>query len=257
MVPDRIANMVSKSLVLLLRPQTEQDYELLLEMYHRFDSIRNLPYVLTPHITLYYYKPGMLDGDRLGAAVDYAQISPEEKMGFDFFPEGLTAQSFLDMQTYMDVPTRICFCCDGGLNRSVLAANILTHLAKKRNIPMIGYARSAFSNTQGRPVPQQVWETLEKHGIQPDKSYTFARYLEYDEVSHYSAFAAITGGAMSRFEQIHLSEKSVHRISSFFFGVRDPEYGEITHEQAFTELYSRTEKLLDVFEADYRKHIRK
>ena len=32
MVSDRIVNMVSKSLVLMLKPQTEQDYELLQEM---------------------------------------------------------------------------------------------------------------------------------------------------------------------------------------------------------------------------------
>ena len=34
MVSDRIVNMVSKSLVLMLKPQTEQDYEVLLEAYH-------------------------------------------------------------------------------------------------------------------------------------------------------------------------------------------------------------------------------
>lgn len=39
MTADRIVNMVSKSLVLLLKPQTEQDYTLLLELYHNFDDI--------------------------------------------------------------------------------------------------------------------------------------------------------------------------------------------------------------------------
>ena len=52
MVADRIVNMVSKSLVLMLRPGTEEDFELLLEMYRRFDSVAALPYPLTPHITL-------------------------------------------------------------------------------------------------------------------------------------------------------------------------------------------------------------
>ncbi len=104
LVPDRIVNMVSKSLVLLLRPQTEQNYELLEEMYHRFDSIQNLPYPFTPHITLAYYKPGILDGDMLWKAVEFAQIRPENTLLFEFSPDGLTAQRFLDMQSYMDIP---------------------------------------------------------------------------------------------------------------------------------------------------------
>ena len=104
MVPDRIVNMVSKSLVLLLRPQTEQNYELLEELYHRFDRIQNLPYPLLPHITLAYYKPGMLDGTILGEAVDFAQIKPENALVFEFSPNGLTVQRFFDMQNYMDIP---------------------------------------------------------------------------------------------------------------------------------------------------------
>ena len=117
-------------------------------MYRRFDVIHRLPDPLTPHITLAYFKPGMLDGDRLGEAVDFAQINPDKAPVFEFFPESLTVQRFLDMQTYRDIPERICFCCDGGLNRSVMAANILNHLARKRNLAVIGEARSAYSNTQ-------------------------------------------------------------------------------------------------------------
>ncbi len=103
MVSDRIVNMVSKSLVLMLKPQTEQDYELLLEIYRRFDVVQRLPYPLTPHITLAYFKPGMLDGDRLGEAVGFVQIDPDNAPVFEFCPENLTVQSFLDMQTYRDI----------------------------------------------------------------------------------------------------------------------------------------------------------
>ena len=104
MVPDRIVNMVSKSLVLMLRPQTDADFELLLELYHRFDDVKKLSYPLTPHITLAYFRPGMIDGDTLGAAVGPAQPDPEKSPVFEFSPEGLTAQKFLDMQTYTDIP---------------------------------------------------------------------------------------------------------------------------------------------------------
>ena len=160
MLADRIVNMVSKSLVLLLKPRSEQDGELLAELYSRFDRIRHLPYPLTPHITLAYFRPGVIDGDRLGAALDFAQIRPQNAPAFEFCAEALTAQYFGDMRAYTDRPERVCFCCDGGLNRSVMAANIVNHLARRRNLPVLCEARSAFQNTQGRPVPAEIRETL-------------------------------------------------------------------------------------------------
>lgn len=245
MVSDRIVNMVSKSLVLMLKPQTEQDYELLQGMYQSFNVIQRLPYPLTPHITLAYFKPGKIDGDKLGEAVDYAQINPDNAPVFEFFPESLTVQRFLDMQTYRDIPERICFCCDGGLNRSVMAANILNHLAKKRNLAVTGEARSAYSNTQGLFVSDQVWKTLEDHGITPDRTYLSARYLEDQEVSWFTGFAGISDGALRRFSRLSLPEDRYSSLSRFFYGVRDPEYGEITREQAFKELCERANKYLD------------
>ncbi len=245
MVSDRIVNMVSKSLVLLLKPQTEQDYELLLEMYRRFDVIRELPYPLTPHITLAYFKPGMLDGDQLGRVVELAQIHPDNAPVFEFCSESLTAQRFSDMRTYRDVPERICFCCDGGLNRSVMAACILNHLARERNLPVTGEARAAYSNTQGWPVSEQVRKTLENHGITPDGAYVSARFLEEKEIPWFTGFAGISDGAMERISGLNLPEDRFYSLSRVFFGVRDPEYGEITHEQAFKELYERVEKYLD------------
>jgi len=248
MVADRIVNMVSKSLVLLMKPCTEQDYELLMEMYRRFETGIPLPYPLTPHITLAYFKLGMIDGNRLGEALDFAQIRPENAPVFEFYPEALTAQKFSDMQTYSDLPVRICFCCDGGMNRSVMAANILNHLAEKRGLPVRGAARSAYENTQGRPVPETVWEVLEKNGIMPDKSYAEARYLEEREYSHYTSFAALTAGAVSRLSWMRVPEERIEDASLYFYGVPDPEYGEVSHEQAFAELYERAGRYLDAFE---------
>ena len=220
-------------------------------MYLRFDRIQPLPYPLTPHITLAYFKPGMLDGNRLGDAVEYMQINPENAPVFSFYPEGLTAQYFQDMQTYHDVPVRICFCCDGGMNRSVIAANILTHLAQKRNLPIVGQARSAFQNTQGRQIPHQVWAVLESHGIRPDKSYSSARYLDTSEVSHFTAFAEITAGALDRIARLNLPKEKADDLRRFFFGARDPEYGEISYEQAFQELYERAEAFLEAYQNEY------
>lgn len=250
MVADRIVNMVSKSLVLMLRPQTEVDFELLLEMYRRFDEIVRLPYPLTPHITLAYFRPGMLDGERLGAAVDSAQISPVNAPVFEFEPEALTAQVFRNMQSYQDVPERICFCCDGGLNHSVMAANILNNMAEERGLPVKATARSAYRNTQDQPVPQEVWHTLESHGIPPFKTDYIARYLEDGEFAHFSSFAGLSEGAMDRFAWMGLPEERI-RSTSHFFGVRDPGFGETSYEAAFADLRERVVYFLDDYESKY------
>lgn len=50
-----IFNMVGTSLVLGLYPASEKDYEKLMKLYELFHSVRELPYPLTPHITLAYY----------------------------------------------------------------------------------------------------------------------------------------------------------------------------------------------------------
>lgn len=245
MVADRIVSMVSKSLVLMLKPQTERDYALLMELYHRFDAIQPLPYPLTPHITLSYFKPGMIDGDALGAAVDFAQICPENAPVFAFNPEGITVQRFLDMKTYADIPERICFCCDGGLNRSVLAANILNHLARERHLPILGEARAAYPNTKGWPVSDPVWQTLESHGIAPDRTRPFAQPLEDEDAARFTSFAGISESAMDRISRLGLPKQKTHDTSRFFFGVRDPEYGEIPYDQAFSQLYARAERYLE------------
>ncbi len=251
MVSDRIVPMMSKSIVLLLKPRSEQDYERLMELYRPFDDIMALPYPLTPHITLAYFRPGLIDGDALGQALSRAQVGPGNAPEFTFDARSLTAQVFLDMKTYRDVQERICFVCDGGMNRSVMAATILNHLARQKNLPLRGEARSAYSNTQGRPVPEEVWETLESHGIARDTDVDHARYLSREEVPHFSGFAAMTHGGISRLGYFSLPEEQTD-ISRFFFGVPDPAYGEIPYEDVFRMLMGKMEVFLDAFESGYR-----
>lgn len=247
MVADRIVNMVSKSLVLLLKPQTEEDYKMLLEMYGRFDEVKRLPYPLTPHITLAYFKPGMIDGERLGEAVEFAQIHPDHAPVFEFYTEGITVQKFSDMKTYRDIPERICFCCDGGLNRSVMAANILNHMASEKNLPICGEARASYPNTQGWEIPQKTWEVLENNKVNPDKSHLTARYLEEYELSHFTAFAPISYGAMNLLSRLGIPEE---RKWEDLLGVKDPAYEGISHEEAFKELYEKIEKLFEKIKID-------
>jgi len=48
-------NMVNTSLVLGLYPANEAEYCKLMNLYEAFNKVRELPYPLTPHITLAYY----------------------------------------------------------------------------------------------------------------------------------------------------------------------------------------------------------
>ena len=251
LLPDRIVSMMSTSLVLMLRPESEGDFELLMDMYRRFDGIVSLPYPLTPHITLAYYRPGMLDGDALGQAVDALQVRPGAAPVLRFFPEGLTAQVFLDMARYEDVPRRVCFCCDGGLNRSVMAAAILNHEAERRGLPVRGEARSAFPGTQGMPVPNKVWDTLKAHGIDAGRQPAAAKYLETEEAAFFTCFAGISFGAMERISWMGLPKERFEPATQSLYGVPDPQFGEISYEEAFTDLQGRVLRWLD----DYEKEI--
>ena len=277
MVPDRIVSMVSKSLVLLLRPQTERDFETLMEMYRRFDCIRRLPYPLTPHITLAYFRPGTLDGDRLQEATAPIQPDPGNAPPFIFYPEGLTAQYFSDMGTYADVPVRICFCGEPDL--SVMAACILNSLAAKRGLRVTGEPGNECADTQGRVAENRVRRTLEAHGIGPGsvllpsttlshhecKDFTdidhpignhpAARYIEDKDVSRFTYFAAVSGEAMDRFSALCVPKDKVFIVSRFFYGVKDPAYG-ASMEEAFEDLMIRTRNCLDALEAHLGPRIR-
>ena len=110
-----------------------------------------------------YFKPGILDEVRLGEVLEFIQIRPDNPPIFEVEVKSLTSQVLRDRQSCMDVPKRICFCCDGGLNRSVMAANILNHIAQKRRLLVKGAARAAYRNTQGQQISSRVWETLENH----------------------------------------------------------------------------------------------
>ena len=95
-------------------------------------------------------------------------------------------------------------------------------------------------------MSKQVRETLDNHGIQIDESFSIAHYLEDEEVSHFSSFVAISRGAMDRLSLLGLPEEKV-KESRGFFGVRDPEYGEISYEQVFKELHEKAAGYLNAF----------
>ena len=248
LIPDRIVNMVGKSLVLLMKPASEKDASLLLEMYRQFDAIRALPYPLTPHITLAYFRPGMIDGERLDAVINGLQPDPAASPVCRLYPESLTAQSFSDMAHYRDVPVKICFCCDGGMNRSVMCANMLNHMAQEQGWSLRAEARSAFQNTHGQAIPEEVWHTLEKHGIKTDRSFQSARYLDDKDFGAFSQFATISAGAADRIALLGVPDDRCRMLSTIFFGIGDPAY-ESSYEQAYAEILERMDRLFRLMES--------
>ena len=238
---DRIVNMMSKSLVLLLEPNSEEDYALLMELYRRYDAILSLPYTLTPHITLAYYRSGMLDGDRLGEVL--GRMQPEDEQLIFAFPiENLTVMRFEDMQVYHDVPERYCFICDGGLHRSQMAAALLNQRAREHGLRIQAEARAAFGNTEGQSVPNNVYETLTRHGIDlPDRQLT-ARYLSEDAYGAYTRYVAISPGAVSRVSVLGIP-RDRSEVTELFLGVLDPAY-ETSFEEACQTLEKRVDLLL-------------
>ena len=248
LIPDRIVNMVGKSLVLLMKPASEQDYSLLLDMYRQFDAIKTLPYPLTPHITLAYFRPGMIDGERLSAVVNAIQPDPGASPVCRLYPEALTAQSFSDMARYRDVPIKVCFCCDGGMNRSVMCANMLNYFAKEQGLPLRAEARSAFQNTHGQAIPEEVWHTLERHGIEADRSFQTARYLENKDYAAFSQFVTISAGALDRVIMLGVPDVRCRMFSGVFFGIRDPAY-ESSYEQAYADILERMDQMLRMMES--------
>lgn len=55
--PTKLVSMVGRSVVLLLEPESEKDWEPLAQMYQSLNGIVPLSYGFTPHVTLAYYKP--------------------------------------------------------------------------------------------------------------------------------------------------------------------------------------------------------
>lgn len=88
-------NMVSTSIVLGLAPQGEDAWARLDSLYERFQQIRPLPYALTPHITMAYFRPGVYgDTQALRQAVGPVDLKVELE------PKKLVLQNFDHMNAY-------------------------------------------------------------------------------------------------------------------------------------------------------------
>lgn len=246
LLTDRVVNMVSKSLVMMLKPATEIDYRFLLELYHRFDGVKALPFPLTPHVTLAYYRPGEIDGDLMSEVIEKVQVDANDPMPVSLSIDGLTAQRFLDMAHYTDVPIKVCFCCDGGMNRSIMAAAVLNQRAAERGLPVQAKARAAFPNTEGKLIPSEVKDILERHGISTAGLQEKAKFLKPDDTIVFSQFVAMTGGALMRIGELG---EEANEASTLFRDLPDPQYG-ASYDSVFEIISQRTEQFLDDMEKE-------
>lgn len=101
MVSTHVFSMASTSLVTGFAPETEADCTALMTLYERFQTIFPLPWGLTPHVTLGYYRPGHYGPeafDALNAAIrDCAALPP---IRLTLTPESLHLCRFTDMNHY-------------------------------------------------------------------------------------------------------------------------------------------------------------
>jgi len=93
-------NMVNTSIVLGLAPADEESWHRLDEMYATLESVVNLGYALTPHITVGYFRPGTYSPEqvqRLSAALHNVDLEVMLHM------KDLVLQNFADMNHYETV----------------------------------------------------------------------------------------------------------------------------------------------------------
>lgn len=109
MKTDYIINMVGTSLVLMLVPETEDDWNKLEGFYRLLDPIVTCPYpYLTPHITLAYYNRDGFDKDAASALKRAVyDLNGQESREVILSTERLYYQRFTDMNRYVSV-CRLC-----------------------------------------------------------------------------------------------------------------------------------------------------
>lgn len=72
--------------------------------YEQMQQVHALDYPLTPHVTLAYYRPGCIEGDRL-ARLRRAirEANGQWKPELELYTMALAYQEFADMNTYRAV----------------------------------------------------------------------------------------------------------------------------------------------------------
>ena len=98
-----IFNMVNTSLVLGLYPADEDEYRGLMELYYIFDSVKELCYPLTPHITLAYYNINGFDLQAAEVLEDTVNRLNNKEFELELNIHHLYYQKFTSMNDYISI----------------------------------------------------------------------------------------------------------------------------------------------------------
>ncbi len=96
--------MVNTSMVLGFEPADERNCQVLMELYELFQQVVWLDYPLTPHVTLAYFKPGMLGEEQICRLQDMIDsVNERERIMADIYGSMLHYQTFSSMACYRAV----------------------------------------------------------------------------------------------------------------------------------------------------------
>jgi len=98
-----VFNMVNTSMVLGLKPKTQEDFEKLMQLYYFVDDICQLPYPLTPHITLAYYRRQGFEGKDLWRIERVVNEINRESFSMTISTDRLYYQKFVNMNDFVNV----------------------------------------------------------------------------------------------------------------------------------------------------------
>jgi len=103
MVTTCVFNMVNTSMVIGLVPKTQEDYHKLMKLYNVVDDICQLPYPLTPHITLAYYNRNGFEGELLTEIERIVNKMNDVSHEIVLSTSRLYYQKFVNMNTFFNV----------------------------------------------------------------------------------------------------------------------------------------------------------
>lgn len=100
---NNIINMVGVSAVLALKPKTRADYDKLIALYGIADCVRVLPYPLTPHITLGYFRHEGFSADNAQRLCSIVNRLNKSSFDIEVSSDRLFYEKFTDMNSYYKI----------------------------------------------------------------------------------------------------------------------------------------------------------